>query len=87
MFIAGLALLMHGCARTQEAFLTVQVCPVTQQSVDQFANIMRLIADSEGLRFVDNSQKTRAKLEAMGTNKTLNIDSSRIIDIHIEGDG
>lgn len=80
------ACVMLGCARTQQAFLTLRVCPVTQQSVGQLSSMMRNAAESENLRFIDNSQKARASLEVVGTGNNKNIDVARLVDLHIEGE-
>lgn len=81
----GVVLLMFGCSPTQKAFLTIRVCPVTQQGIGRLSEIMREAAESESLRFFDDSQRARTELETVGAGDDTNIDLARLVDLHIEG--
>lgn len=84
MFAAVVALI--GCARAQEAFLTVQMCVDDQRGVADLKNVMRTVAQSEGLQFIDNSPQHGADLKNIGGDKALGRDSAYSIDFHIEGE-
>ena len=81
----GMIMALQGCSRAQESFLSVEMCVVDQAGVLQLKNIMRDIARSENLEFIDNSAQQKSDLQAMGADKLLKRDATRAIDLHIEG--
>ena len=84
IFVAVVAL--NGCARAQEAFQTVQMCVDNQRGVAELMNVMRTVAHSEGLQFIDNSAQQGVDLKNMGADKALGRDAAYAIDFHIEGE-
>lgn len=89
LFSIAACLAMASCGSTpnsQEAFLLLQVCPVKRHEVQTLANILRVAATRESLRYVDNSGRTQASLRAMGAKVDLPRDLSKVVDLHIEGD-
>lgn len=48
---------------------------------------MRDVAQSQKLKFIDNSVQQGDDLEAMGADKTLKSNAAYAIDVHIEGAG
>jgi hypothetical protein len=81
------ALPLQGCARTQESFLTIQICLGDRQGVTLFLDTMREIAKAENLTFIDGSTKTATGFRTMGADKHLKQDPARIIHVGIEGGG
>lgn len=82
---ASFVLLLQGCARKQESFLTIQMCLVDRQGVTLFLDTMRAIAKAENLTFIDGSAKTGTALKTMGADKHLKQDPARTIHVGIEG--
>jgi hypothetical protein len=85
--IASLALILQGCSKMQESFLTVQTCLVDQAGVIQFKSMMRSVAKVEDLKYIDNSAHQGASLKTMEADKLLKRDAALAIDVHIEGPG
>lgn len=83
MIVAAIAL--SGCGRAQESFLTIQMCVGNQQGVAELKNVMMAVAQSEGLRFIDDSAEQGKQLSDIGADKALKRDSALTIDFHIEG--
>jgi hypothetical protein len=84
--VSAMALCAFGCSKAQEEFLAVQVCVVDETGVAQLKNIMRAVAKSENLEFIDNSAETGRALKDIGADKALKRDAALAIDVHIEGD-
>jgi hypothetical protein len=76
----------QSCAGPQEAFQLVQLCVADERGVLELKRIMRAVAQSENLQFIDNSAQQGKSLKAMGADKALGRDASRGIDVHIEGE-
>jgi hypothetical protein len=85
--VVGMSIYLQGCSRTQESYLTVQTCLVDQQGVSQFLEMMRAVAKSENLKFVDGSAETGAALKTIGADKHLKRDPALTINVGIEGQG
>lgn len=83
----SLIFLIEGCSRTQEAFLSIQICLIDQQGVVKFLDIMQEVAKAENLTFIDSSAKTAAELKMIDPNKDAKRDLFRIIHVGIEGSG
>ena len=79
--------LLQGCARSQEAFLSIQTCVVDQNGLDELARVMRDIAHSERLQFIDNSAAMRESLKATAADRHAGIVIDHAVDLHIEGKG
>jgi len=84
--IGSILVALNACSSPQKAFLTVQLCLVDQQGVDQFLNTMRTVAQTENLKFIDGSAKTGADLKTMGADKLLKSDPAHAINVAIEGE-
>lgn len=76
---------LQGCSRNQESFLAIQLCVVDPQGVTQLKSVMRTVAKSENLQFIDNSAQQRNDLKTMGADELLKRDAALAIDVHIEG--
>ena len=74
------------CSRAQEEFLAVQVCLVDEGGATQFTEIMREVARSEGLRFVDGSAETRDYLKDVRDKGQVKLDHVPTINMGIEGE-
>ena len=84
--LSAVALTASKCSRAQDAFLTAQLCVVDAAGVDELRTVMRTVAQSEGLEFIDNSETTRRALKDIGADKASKNDAAAlIIDFHIEG--
>ena len=81
-----MALCAFKCSRAQEEFLAVQVCLVDEGASTQFAEIMREVARSEGLRFVDGSAETRDYLKDVRDKGQVKLDHVPTINMGIEGE-
>lgn len=84
--VSALALGAFKCSRAQEEFLAVQVCLVDEGGATQFAEIMREVARSEGLRFVDGSAETRDYLKDVREKGQVKLDHLPTINMGIEGE-
>lgn len=63
--IAALAGLLWGCIPSgKRPFLQVQLCVVDQQGLSTFTSLMREIARSEKMSFVDGSEETLKQFES-----------------------
>lgn len=85
--VGAVALCAFKCSRPQEAFLTVQVCLVDERGANQFLKVMREVASSEGLKFVDDSSDTEGWLRSVRDNGLVKINHVPTINAGIEGDG
>jgi hypothetical protein len=85
--VIGVTVFLQGCMRAQESFLSIQMCVVDQPGVAQLKSMMRAIAKSENLEFIDNSAQQGSDLKTMGADKLLKRDAALAIDVHIEGEG
>ena len=85
-FLSGMIVVCQGCAGPQEAFQNVQLCIADERGVLELKRIMRAVAQSKNLEFIDNSARQGENLKAMGADKALGRDASRAIDVHIEGE-
>jgi hypothetical protein len=63
------------------------MCLVDQRGVEQFLEIMRGIAKSENLKFIDDSLDAAESLRVMGADKRLNFDSAFTIHVGIKDKG
>jgi len=81
-----MALCAAKCSRAQEEFLAVQVCLVDESGKAQFTEIMREVARSEGLKFVDGSAETRDYLKDVRDKGQVKLDHLPTINMGIEGD-
>jgi hypothetical protein len=79
------AICLVGCGRAQESFQTVQMCVGNERGVAELKNVMMTVAQSEGLRFIDNSEQQGVELKAIGADKAVKRDAASVIDFHIEG--
>lgn len=75
----------QGCSRPQEAFQQVQLCVADQQGVRDLKRIMQSVAQSENLKFIDNSLQQGSDLHEIGADKLMGRNADRAIDVHIEG--
>ena len=80
-----MALCAFKCSRAQEAFLTVQVCLAGKGGVAQFEKILREVAHSEELTFVDNSAATKDYLQDVRDKGLVKLDHAPTINMSIEG--
>jgi len=53
--IAGVASCFAGCSGAQSAFEQVQMCVGDERGVAELKSLMRSVAQSENLQFIDNS--------------------------------
>ena len=81
-----MALCAAKCSHAQEEFLAVQMCLVNEGGATQFTEIMREVARSEDLRFVDGSAETRDYLEDVRNKGQVKLDHLPTINIGIEGE-
>jgi len=84
--IVAVASCFAGCSGAQSAFEQVQVCVGDERGVTELRSVMRAVAQSENLRFIDNSAQQAQDLKDVGADKALKRDVSRAIDLHIEGE-
>lgn len=84
--IVGVATCFAGCARARSAFEQVQMCVGDEQGIAELKSVMRAVAQSENLRFIDNSDQQAQDVKDVGADKALKRDVSRAIDLHIEGE-
>src|SRR5579859_1782768 len=56
--------LLSGCAPGKRPFLVVQVCLRDQPNLALFTSMMKSIAQSEGMTFMDRSAATEVELKA-----------------------
>jgi hypothetical protein len=61
-----IACVLPGCAPGKRPFLIAQVCLSTAEDVATFTRELQSIAQSEGVRFIDNSENTENELHAIG---------------------
>lgn len=80
-------ILLSGCAKRDETYLTVQMCVHDQEGVKHLKDMMRAAADAENLQFVDGSSETSENLKATGADKALKRDPALAINIGIKGTG
>lgn len=85
LLMIGAAMALNGCSRAKEAFETAQICVGNQQGVAALKSVMAAAAQSEGLRFIDNSAQQAGDLKAIGADEVLKRDVALAIDFHIEG--
>jgi len=85
--IVGVASSFAGCSRAQTAFEQVQICAGDERGVAQLKSLMRAVAQSENLQFIDNSAQQAQDLKDTGADKALKRDVSHAIDLRIEGEG
>lgn len=64
----------------------MQICVVDERGVAEVKNVMRAVARSENLQFIDNSAQEAHDLKDTGADKALKRDASHAVDIHIEGE-
>ena len=81
----GLTISLQGCSPAQESFLSVQMCVTDSQGVAELKDVMRAVAQAEGLQFLDNSAQQAKTLKNLDADKALGRDVSLAIDVHIEG--
>lgn len=81
----AIGITVQGCSPAQESFLSVQTCVTDSQGVAELKDVMRAVAQAEGLQFLDNSAQQAKSLKSLGADKALGRDVSRAIDVHIEG--
>lgn len=62
----ALASTLSGCGTGKRPFLIAQVCLKNEQERSAFTRELQLIAQSEGVSLVDNSENTQKELRAMG---------------------
>ena len=55
-----------GCHEGKRPFRIVQLCLGDRQNLVQFTNILRSVAQLEGMAFIDGSDSTEQDLKAMG---------------------
>lgn len=84
--IVGVANCFAGCAGAQSAFEQVQMCVGDERGVAELKSVMRAVAQSENLRFIDNSDEQAKDVKDVGADKALERNVSRAIDLHIEGE-
>lgn len=58
--------MLYGCAPGKRPFLIVQLCLGDERNLAGFTSMMRSIAQSEGMKFVDGSAETKKDLKAIG---------------------
>jgi hypothetical protein len=75
------ALWAGGCSPSESPFLITQLCLKDDQGVVRFGNVMREIAISEHMSFVDGGSKTRSDLEDIGQ-KSFGINT---VNLAVEG--
>ena len=71
--------MLHGCAPGKRPFLMVQVCLRDEQNLGLFTSMMKSIAQSESMNFIDNSAATQNELASLKANP-----NSRVINIGVE---
>jgi hypothetical protein len=64
-FLVSLALLL-GCSPGQRPLLMIQLCLNDDQGVAEFMSMMRAIAVSENLKFIDGGAETQSELKTVG---------------------
>jgi hypothetical protein len=77
-FLIAITSALSGCPEGKRPFKIVQLCLGNQQNLEQFTNILKSIAQSEGMTFIDGNVHTERDLNAMG----VKIDSSAPV-IHL----
>lgn len=63
--LISLLFMLHGCAPGKRPFLIVQLCLGDERNLADFSSMMRSIAQSEGMKFVDGSAETKKDLKIM----------------------
>ncbi len=58
--------MLYGCAPGKRPFLMVQLCLGDERNLSEFTSMMRSIAQSEGMKFVDGSAETKKDLKVIG---------------------
>lgn len=62
LVLSTVASALGNCRGGEHPFLIVQICLRDANNVDSFRQEMELIAQSEGMRFIDGSEETRENL-------------------------
>jgi len=72
---------LFGCQEGKRPFKIVQVCLGDQQNLTQLTNILKSVAQSEGMTFIDGNASTERDLKAIG----VKIDpSAPVINLGVE---
>ena len=78
----------QGYGLGKRPFLMVQVCLGSEKNLPVFIGVMRSIARSESMKFIDNSAQTQKDLESIGENIPHAKPTGQIVNIGVErGDG
>lgn len=81
-----MALCAAKCSRSQEEFLAIQLCLVDEDGAIEFTKVMREVARSERLSFVDNSTETMDYLNDVRNKGQVKLDYVPTINMGIEGE-
>lgn len=84
--VTAMALGAAKCSHPQEEFMAVQVCLVDEGGAAKFTEIMREVAQSEGLRFLDGSAETRDYLKDVRDKGQVKLEHIPTINMGIEGE-
>jgi hypothetical protein len=74
-----------GCAPPKQSFLTIQICLGDEKNFKEFMTIMRSVAQSKHMKFIDGSAQTKADLETMEFRKPN--EANPVINIGIDDGG
>ena len=69
IFVAGLVLVLgasFGCVSGERPFSSVEVCLGNEKNLSLFTDLMRSIAQTEKMKFVEGSAQTQKELESIG---------------------
>lgn len=64
----------------------VQMCVQDERGVGKFIDQMRRVAESEGMKFIDNSERTQVEIEKAKNSVMQLRTNGRAINLAIEGD-
>jgi hypothetical protein len=71
-----------GCAPAKRPFLIVQLCLHNEQGLAEFIGVLQSIAESQHMRYIDTSERTKVELETL--RKTTGI--GQMISLGVIGD-
>jgi len=73
--------MIYGCAPGKRPFMQVQLCLRDAQGLSEFTRLMQSVAKSEGMKFIDGSEKTKSELTAIHGHAP----TTPIINLGVEG--
>ncbi|PWR22053.1 hypothetical protein [Zavarzinia compransoris] len=87
LMLICVSLMGAGCGEGKRPYAMVHMCVVNDDGVSTFKHVMREIAASEGMEFVDGSARTDKELKIINPDGKYNFINGGIINVGMQGNG